>query len=91
MTIKREINGVMHEIQLTKNELYNAFCEQQHKFDEQDVLEFLEVFLEDNKEYTREQVMRRLPDIVWRYRKGIDWLDWWDCARCAFNDSMCEG
>lgn len=37
MTIKRTINGVEMEFELTERELYDAFFEKQHYFDVEDV------------------------------------------------------
>lgn len=37
MTIKRTINGVEMEFELTKQEMWYAYCEEEHEFDKQDV------------------------------------------------------
>lgn len=37
MTIKREVNGKMMEFELTYNEMCNAYFEQEHVFDMEDV------------------------------------------------------
>ena len=42
MKIQREINGEIREFELSSDELWNAFLEQEHKFDRNDVLSKLE-------------------------------------------------
>ena len=53
MTIKRIINGKPVEIKLTQSEMWDAYREQEHKFDMEDVRHWLE---EDEQELTDEQI-----------------------------------
>ena len=53
MTIKRIINGKPVEIKLTQSEMWDAYREQEHEFDMEDVRHWLE---EDGQELTDEQI-----------------------------------
>lgn len=53
MTIKRIINGIIVEIKLTEHEMWDAYREQEHEFDMEDVRHWLE---EDEQELTDEQI-----------------------------------
>lgn len=63
MIIKRTIDGVEHSFELTNRELYDAFVEQEHRFDFSDAESIL-----DKREYTPEQ----FEAIVWETRRQMD-------------------
>ena len=90
MTIKRTINGIEYGFELTREELLSAYYEVQQGYDEDDVTDYIPVFLSDNEDYTEEQIMEKLPEIAAEYRRGLNCLDWWDCARCAVLDCLRE-
>ena len=95
MKIKREINGTVHEFELTSNELFEAYYEQEHKFDVDD-MEDLICGLEN--EYVLEvygvsaERFRELePEMAYEKRRLMDKYDMaWNDARDEAVDRILE-
>lgn len=88
MKIKREINGNMVEIELTRGELYEAYLEKQNDFDRQDIEDVFYSFdddeLEDMYGMTRAEIEEKIPEIAHEMRRNIDKYDMqWQYARDA--------
>lgn len=91
MTITR--NGT--EIELTEEELYAAYCEQQAKFDREDVAELLDAYDDVNFheifEIHKEDFIPLLSEVAKARREIVDahgdfwrdWSFWWD----SFEDA----
>lgn len=78
MTITRIIDGKTVTIELTGIELFRAYCEQEYKFDRENILSVTEL-----SEDTPDDIMH---DIVGRYHKIKEWCDdgsWVDHAHDA--------
>lgn len=88
MKITREINGATVEIELTDNELWSAYAEQEHKFDIQDVRDILTdyedaeykgpiTWIRDNEDENSAVVLTDddIDRIAYRLRKFHDWKD----------------
>ena len=77
MTIKRIINGKIVEIELTQHEMWDAYREQEHEFDKEDVRSTLEDIDDDRipPTLTEEQI-----DDAARWAR--EWMD--------ANDNMAE-
>ena len=79
MKITREINGKTHTFELTEDELYNAYFEQEHIFDVDDISSFFDE-LDDGdimSEYgkTREEVKWHYDEIAYEMRRQMDKYD----------------
>lgn len=76
MVIKREIDGVVYELELTERELYGAFREQEHIYDLDYVANTLDCFededLLDLYGMTREVVKSKYDDMAYEMRRNID-------------------
>lgn len=88
MKISRMVNGETKEFILTKDELYNAFEEQQHIFDMEDVRSYFDNYSEEDylREYglSSDAVKDRFSEIAYEMRRNIDKYDMdWRCAREA--------
>lgn len=86
MTITREINGQTIEIELTSQELYEAYLEKQNEFDRQDIEDVFNGFdddeLEDMYGMTRAQLEEKIPELAHEMRRNIDKYDMsWQAAR----------
>ena len=86
MTIKRLVNGEVMEFELTQLEMYDAYEEQQHKFDIQDIDGFFCSY--DNDEciqeygFSRTEIETIYEDMADRMRRYIDKYDCsWDYSR----------
>lgn len=94
MKIKRIVNDIEMEFELTGIELYNAYSEQQHNFDKADVEDILcdedEVWLKERYNKTKEEVFDSIDEIAYRMRRYIDKYDCdWSYARDeAINDIL---
>lgn len=79
MKIKREIQGFQLETELTKDELYDAYREQEHIFDLMDVESWFEAFGDDEIEemygMTRKKLGEKFEDIACEMRRNIDHYD----------------
>lgn len=76
MTIKRIINGKIVEIELTAQELQNAYFEQEHYYDMEDVQSALK---EADREFTGDQISKA----AYLARKWMDGND--VIAECRWN------
>ena len=95
MKIKREINGTVHEFELTSNELCEAYYEQEHKFDIDDVDDLicglddeyvLEVYGVDAERFRELE-----PEMAYEKRRLMDKYDMaWNDARDEAVDSILE-
>lgn len=85
MTIYREIDGKTYAIELSAEELTKAYYEQQEEFDVEDMVAYMEEFLEDNEEFSEDEVMENIRLIARYYRKFADQHEWMYTAREAFN------
>ena len=93
MKISRAINGETKEFVLTKNELYNAFEEQQHIFDMEDVKSYFDGYSEEDylREYglSSDAVKDRFGEIAYEMRRNIDKYDMdWHYAREAAIEEL---
>lgn len=88
MKIKRTILGEEEEFELTPDELYMAYREQEHKFDLSDVEDVFNGFdddeLVDMYGRTRDEIKERYEDIAYEMRRNIDKYEMsWQYARDA--------
>lgn len=88
MKIKRFVNGKEQEFELTADELYEAFREQEHKFDLCDVDDVFNGFdddeLLDMYGRTRDEIKEKYEDIAYEMRRNIDKYEMsWQYARDA--------
>lgn len=86
MIIKRVINGKPVEIKLTEHEMWDAYREQEHEFDMEDVRHWLE---EDEQELTDEQI----EDAACWAREWLDDNDHiselrWDIIHDAIKEAL---
>lgn len=102
MKISRVINWEAVEIELTHDEIFMAYCEQEHKFDVDDVDTELDKYEGDGadgasaflEEYgiTVEQARRNIHRIAYEKRRNMDKydMDWWyalmDAIRTIANE-----
>jgi len=79
MTIKRTINGAEVEIELTENELFNAYCEQQYKWDIDSCRDNLHsgIYNGENwyKNLDKETENNIIEDAAYHLRRNIDKYD----------------
>lgn len=85
MTIYREIDGKTYAIELSAEELTKAYYEQQEEFDVEDMIGYMEEFLEDNEEFSEDEVMESIRLIARYYRTLADQHEWRNTAQEAFN------
>lgn len=96
MTIKRTINGCKIEITLTETELHDAYYEQEHNFDVQDVENRFETMRENDEfeEYgmTEEEATAFIDEIAYKKRRNIDKYGryWKDALNDAISDVLSE-
>lgn len=76
MKIKRTIGGKEYEFELTPQELYEAFAEQEFQFDLESVRYYFEDYSDDDlyEEYTmtREELEACFEDIAVELRRNMD-------------------
>lgn len=85
MKIGREINGIEYEFELTDNELFNAFEEQEHKFDTENVKNrFIDVISDELAGDLAYEVRRQMDkyDLSFDYAFGE--------AITSFNEDLKE-
>jgi len=79
MKIKRKIDGKEFEFELTNDELWNAYEEQQHKYDLDDVdtqfCFYTDEELMNTYQKTREEIRKLYPDIAYEMRRMMDKYD----------------
>jgi hypothetical protein len=94
MTITREVNGKEVEFSLTPVELYNAFEEQQHIFDVEDVKNYFDGYSEADfiREYGRPGAEIRLlfGEVAYEMRRNIDKydMDWFYAREAAISELL---
>ena len=84
MTIKRTVNGVEMEFELTDMELFEVYKEYEHGCDRSDIISAFEGVGDDNLlmevyGHTMEELMPMVEEMANRYRKcrdnSEDWVD----------------
>ena len=92
MIIKRNINGTEVEIELTYNELREAYSEWQESCDLEDILNAFEDMTDDDlmEVYgkTREEIEPLVDQMAWMYRKYMDNCDDWIYRRDSAIDDV---
>jgi len=88
MTIQRKIDGRVYDFDLTSDELYEAFREQEHLFDRADVESYFDDYTDDDLQYDygidREELEERFDDMAYEMRRNIDKYEMdWTYARDA--------
>ena len=91
MKIQRLIKESEVEIELTSDELFRAYSEQEHKFDIDDIFEELETGDEDTDNYNDIPIAwlkENVSEIAYLKRRNIDkyGLEWREAVRQAIND-----
>lgn len=86
MKIKRKIDGMEYEFELTNRELYDVYFEQQHEFDVLDVKDVFDCMEEDDFQQTygvtEKEAYKSVEEIASRMRMNIDKYDLcWQDAR----------
>lgn len=86
MNITREIDGKLIVFELTNEELYNAFREQEFRFDRNDIEDYFYAFDEDElqEEYdmSRAEIEELFDDMAHEMRRNMDKYEMsWDYAR----------
>lgn len=79
MTIKRIINGSEVEIELTQDELFNAYCEQQYEWDIKNCEDYLNSGIYDGEEWY-EELNEETKNIIieeaaYQFRRNVDKYD----------------
>lgn len=98
MKIKRTIGGVEHEIELTEEELSEAYTEVQHQFDCDDVSDVLTSMLgnDDIDGYDpmpdETELYKLISHMAEHMRRDMDKnaTEWWDFAEDAIRDVLRE-
>ena len=88
MKIKRFVNGKEQEFELTTDELYAAYREQEFKFDRNDIEDYFAAFddveIEEMYSMTRKKLEEKFDDMACEMRRNIDKYDMqWQYARDA--------
>lgn len=88
MKIKRLVNGKEQEFELTTDELYAAYREQEFKFDRNDIEDYFAAFddveIEEMYSMTRKKLEEKFDDMACEMRRNIDKYDMqWQYARDA--------
>lgn len=94
MKIRREVDGIIREFELTSQEASEAYWEQEHKWDMNYVLELLEYMWDDDNEPMG--MLKALRDdedlrsrVAYRYRNYLDQIvtmdDERDCLKWAYE------
>lgn len=94
MTITREINGQVHEIELSSNELCDAYYKKQYDFDQQDIEDVFDGRDDDDLiecyGLGRDVLDTLIEDMAESKRQNIDKydMDWVAARDCAINDNI---
>ena len=79
MKIQRTINGINFSFELLPEELYDAYFEQQEKFDIEDIVNYAEMMskekLEEELECTYSEFLSMKEEMAHEMRKNIDKYD----------------
>lgn len=91
MTIKRVINGKLVEIKLTQSEMWDAYREQEHEFDMEDVRSTLEDI--DDDEIPETLTDEQIDDAACWAREWLDDNDHiselrWDIIHDAIKEAL---
>lgn len=87
MTIRRLVNGVEMKFELTSRELFDAYEEQQHKYDIQDIDDFFcwcndDECIQEYYGFSRAEIETMYEDMACRMRRYMDKYDCtWDYSR----------
>lgn len=86
MKIKRNVSGAEMEFELTQNEMYEAYYDQQHRFDVEDIkwwfLDISDEELAEDYGKTRAEIEAMYDDIACEMRRNIEKYDMeWTYAR----------
>lgn len=96
MIIKRTLNGIQVEIELTANEVISAYEEQEHIYDVKDIQTILDDEYDDDmyEGVPVKSLMDKADDIAYKYRKIIDEsefpLHWREAAEQAISNFIKE-
>ena len=95
MIVTREINGELVRIELAQDELYEAFEEQQHKFDVEDIRSYFDGIYEEGAfetEYGRNysEIEAMFDDLACEMRRNIDHydMDWMSAREAAIAELL---
>lgn len=76
MKIVREIDRQMIEIELTEQELYNAYCEQEHQYDMQNCQYYLDSGIYDGEDWfeclSQDDINSLIEEMAYQYRRNVD-------------------
>lgn len=92
MKIVREVNGVSMEFELTDQELFSAYEEQENIWDRN----YIENEFDDDERFedmTLEAREEAFDDIAWRFRKIVDRMEYrndWEAACMAVDEYFKE-
>lgn len=95
MTIKRVVNGVEMEFELTHDELFNAYCEQEHKWDVQACKDYFydtysdEEWFENTSKKTKQCVIEAAAINMRRYINKYD-MDFYSACSGAIDEAIDE-
>lgn len=97
MNIKRMINGREYDFELTQEEMYNAYYEQQERFDREDIYDFLDGYdsdesFEQEMRITKEEFKELAERIRVHYRELMDdyYNHWTDARYVAIEETICD-
>lgn len=93
MTITRTINGEQVSITLTNEELGQAYLEQEHLYDMEDVRQHIHTLFDDGDidSYCKVMLLKNIDSIAYDKRKHEDSADdptWWCACRVAVTDAL---
>jgi len=95
MTITRTFNGNTVNIELTPDELRQAYLEQEARYDREDIESYMEQYMDfhgdDTDCLTEEEYLGRVPEFARLYREALDdgsAYDWWDVAYGAIEQAL---
>ena len=88
MVITRMVDGVLHEFKLSKQELIDAYFEQEYNFDTEDVLGHLNSSEDDVYDVSIDELKNAVDRIVYEYRRNMDDYEmcWYDAREHAIQE-----
>lgn len=86
MKIKRTVNGIQYEFELSATELWTAYEEEQHNFDTQDILDLIEGLDSDEVRSVygigKREFRKRASEFAYEMRRMMDKYECsWEYAR----------
>lgn len=95
MKIKRMLNGVEHEFELTTEELSEAYTQVQHQFDCDDVANVLASMIADGYvdiSVEQSELYALVPKMAAKFRRDMDKYcdEWWNFAKEAVTEVLEE-